>query len=487
MDAGDFDFAPAHALGALVRSGEVSPVALMERSLARIGELNPLLNAFVEVDEEGALREAEALAERIEGGEDVGPFAGLPLGVKDLENASGFTTTKGSRLYRDNRVDFDDVLVARLKQAGAIVIGKTNTPEFGHIPFTDNDLFGPTLNPWNLERTPGGSSGGSAAALASGMVPLATASDGGGSIRIPACYTGLYGLKPSHGRVPIAPRPMPSWLSLSVYGPLTRCVRDAAHYLDVVAGPDPADPESLPPAGLSYVAALEEPLPKLRIAFNETLGVTTVQRDVLREVRASLEVFAAMGHEIVETSDTVPEMGGWWARVSAFQSLGLEWDNYSTRHDEFTERYVRQLDRALDAGPEDFQEFLRRRGELIAWTAGLFEQYDLLLTPALPTEAFGPSGPIPSEIEGEPANGIAYTYPFNFTGHPAASVPAGLTDTGLPCGLQIVGPRHRDDLVLQASYAFESSKGATVFPRNIGSAGLFKGATPRASGTQSPA
>lgn len=461
----DLDYAPAHALAALVRSGELSPVALMERSLARIEALNPTLNAFVELDPEGALREARALEGRIAAGEEAGPFAGLPLGVKDLENAAGFNTTKGSRLYRDNRVDYDDALVARLKAAGAIVVGKTNTPEFGHIPFTDNELFGATRSPWNLERTPGGSSGGSSAALASGMVPLATASDGGGSIRIPACYTGLYGLKPSHGRTPIAPRSMPSWLSISCYGPLTRCVRDAAIFLDAVSGPHPADPESLPAPDVSYAETLEEPLPKLRIAFNETLGVTRVQGDVLREVRAAVEAFADMGHEVEENHDTIPEMGGWWARVSAFQTLGLEWDNFSTRHDEFTARYIRQLDRALEVGPSDFQEFLRRRGELISWTARLFDRYDLLLTPTLPTEPFAAAGPLPREIEGEPANVIAYTYPFNFTGHPAASVPAGLTDSGLPCGLQIVAPRHRDDLVLRASYAYEQARPFPELPR----------------------
>ncbi|MCY4392531.1 MAG: amidase [Chloroflexi bacterium] len=463
----DLDFASAHELAALVRAGELSPVALMERSLARIDELNPALNAFVEVDADGAMRQAEALAERLAAGEEAGPFAGLPLGVKDLENAAGFVTTRGSRLYRDNRVDFDDALVARLKAAGAIVLRKTNTPPIRHIPFTDNELFGATRSPWNLERTPGGSSGGSSAALASGMVPLATASDGGGSIRIPACYTGLYGLKPSQGRPPIAPRAMPSWLSISCYGPLTRCVRDAAIYLDVVAGPDPRDPESLPAPDISYAETLEEPLPKLRIAFNETLGVTRVQSDVLREVRAAAETFAAMGHEVVENHDTIPEMGGWWARVSAFQSLGQEWDNFSTRHDEFTARYIRQLDRALEVSPSDFQEFLRRRGELITWTAGLFEQYDLLLTPTLPTEPFAPAGPIPREIEGEPGNAIAFTYPFNFTGHPAASVPAGLTDNGLPCGLQIVAPRHRDDLVLRASYAYEQARPFPELPRKL--------------------
>ncbi len=461
----DLDYAPAHELAAKVRARDLSPVELMERSLARIEALNPRLNAFVEVDGEGALRQAQALETRLAEGEEAGPLAGLPTGVKDLENAAGFVTTLGSRLYRENRVDFDDALVARLKAAGAIIVGKTNTPEFGHIPFTDNELFGATRNPWNEERTPGGSSGGSSAALASGMTPLATASDGGGSIRIPACYTGLYGLKPSQGRTPIAPRRLPSWLSISCYGPLTRCVRDAAIYLDVVAGPHPADPESLPAPDVSYAGTLEEPLPKLRIAFNETLGVTRVQRDVLREVRAAAETFAAMGHEVEENDDAIAEMGGWWARVSAFQSLGLEWENYSTRHDGFTERYVRQLDRAVDVGPSDFQEFLRRRGELVAWTARLFERYDLLLTPTLPTEAFAPSGPIPREIEGEQANGIAFTYPFNFTGHPAASVPAGLTDSGLPCGLQIVGPRHRDDLVLRASYAYEQARPFPPLPR----------------------
>ena len=211
------DYAPAHELAALVRARELSPVTLMERSLARIAALNPALNAFVAIDADAALREARALETRLARGEPAGPLAGLPLGVKDLENAAGFVTTKGSRLYRDNRADFDDAAVARLKAAGAIVVGKTNTPEFGHVPFTDNDLFGPTRNPWNRERTPGGSSGGSAAALAAGMVPLATATDGGGSIRIPACYTGLYGLKPSHGRVPIAPRPLPpGWPSAAM-------------------------------------------------------------------------------------------------------------------------------------------------------------------------------------------------------------------------------------------------------------------------------
>jgi Asp-tRNA(Asn)/Glu-tRNA(Gln) amidotransferase A subunit family amidase len=448
-------FAPAVEIADLIRSKKISPLEFMEWSLERIQELNPRFNAIVSMDADKALEEARKQTALIASGHEIGPFGGLPFAVKDLENAAGFATTLGSRLYQDNVVDFDDVLVARLKNAGAILVGKTNTPEFGHIPFTDNDLFGPTRNPWDETRTPGGSSGGSAAALATAMLPLATASDGGGSIRIPACYSGLYGLKPSQGRVPIAPRVRHPWLSISCYGPLTRSVKDAARYLDIVAGPHDEDPTSLPANDFSYEDSLKEALPPLRIAFNETLGVTRLQADVKREFYAALKTFSDLGHEVEETKDVIPEMGGWWARVSAFQSLGLEWENYRKNHDLFTDRYAKSLDRALDVGPDDFANFLQLRGELIAWTNRLFQNYDLLLTPTLPTEAFLAEGPIPSELDGERFNAVAFTYPFNFTGHPAASVRAGFTDAGLPCGLQIVGRRFRDDIVLRASHDYE--------------------------------
>jgi aspartyl-tRNA(Asn)/glutamyl-tRNA(Gln) amidotransferase subunit A len=283
-------------------------------------------------------------------------------------------------------------------------------------------------------------------------------------VRIPACYTGLYGLKTSFGRVPIRPRGMVRWLDTSVYGPMTRTVRDAALYLDQIAGFHPGDPDSLPAPGYSYLEKLDKPLGRLRIAFNRTLGVTRVQPDVLREVEAAVDVFRSMGHEVVENDDVIPETGGWWARMGAFQGLASLWEEYTAHHDEFTDRYVRQLDAAHDVGPTDFREFYMLRAELNEWTERLFGEVDLLLTPTLPTEAFPAEGPIPSEIAGEPANAIAFTYPFNFTGHPAASVRAGLTDAGLPCGLQIVGQRHRDDLVLQASYAYERERPWQTWP-----------------------
>jgi Asp-tRNA(Asn)/Glu-tRNA(Gln) amidotransferase A subunit family amidase len=221
-------FKPAHELAQAIRARELSPVELMEACLQRIEQVNPVLNAFIAMRPEEALGEARAAAERIAGGEDAGLLAGLPFGVKELEDAEGFPSTHASVPYKDNWPERDSVQVERLKKAGAILLGKTNAPEFGYTAFTKNLLFGITRNPWNPERTPGGSSGGTSAAIAAGMVPLATGSDGGGSIRIPACYTGCFGLKPTYGRVPRGPFQMLNWSDTVCYGPITRTVRDGA-------------------------------------------------------------------------------------------------------------------------------------------------------------------------------------------------------------------------------------------------------------------
>ena len=457
MDA-ELNFASAEELAALIRTRKLSPAELMDHTLARIARLNPGINAFVELDEERARAEAAGQTELVARGEALGPLGGLPFGVKDLEDAEGFVTTRGSRAFRDNVATRDAIHVERLRRAGAIVIGKTNTPEFGYTGFTDNELFGVTRNPWNLERTPGGSSGGAGAAIASGMVAIATASDGAGSIRIPASFTGAYGLKTSLGRVPIGPTEFQGWMDTSVYGPLTRTVRDAALYLDQVAGYHPADPKSLPRPESSYLQRLEVPLPRLRIAFNRTLGATSVQSDVLREVEQAAAVFRQIGHELVDSEDVIPSMGTWWVQMSRFQGLASLWDVYLTRRDELSEPYVQGLDAAAGLGPDDFGHYARGRAELNNWLWRLFEDYDLLLTPTMPLEAFAAEGPIPEQIEGQRCDMIAFTAPFNFGGHPAATVRAGFTDGGLPVGLQIVGPRHRDDLVLQASYAYERAR-----------------------------
>ncbi len=452
----DLNWASIEELADLIRKKELSPAELMRHTLARVAELNPKLNAIVAMDAERAMAEATKQTERQASGADLGPLGGIPFGVKDLENLTGFVTTSGSPIHKDDPpADHDDIHIERLRAAGGIAIGKTNTPEFGLLPFTHNEVFGASRNPWDVERTPGGSSGGSSAAIASGMLAMATASDGGGSIRVPACYTGLYGLKPSHGRVPIGPGEVDAWMDTGVYGPLTRTVRDAALLLDVMAGPHDADRNSLPGIDFSYRRRVEDDLPRLRIAYSRTLGVTRVQPDVAREVDAGVNAFREMGHEVEEIDDTIEDLGAWWAKISAWNTVASKWELFSTRHDDFGKAAIDSMDRGLATNPSDFGTFNRLRRELSNWTWRLFERYDLLLTPTLPTEAFAAEGPLPMELDGERFSPIAFTYPFNFTGHPAASVRAGLTDAGLPCGLQIVGPRHRDDVVLQASRMYE--------------------------------
>ena len=454
----DLNFATAETLAGLIRRKELSPTELMQHTLARIADLNPRIGAFVALDEERALAEAAAQTQRVAAGEQLGPLGGLPFGVKDLEDAAGFVTTKGSRAFRDNMVDRDSVQVERLRAAGAIILGKTNTPEFGYTGFSFNELFPATRNPWNLERSSGGSSGGASAAIASGMTAIGTGSDGAGSVRIPACFVGAFGLKTSFGRIPIGPANFTNWMDTSVYGPITRTVRDGALFLDQVAGYHPADPDSLPDVEYSYLARLDAPLPPLRIAFSATLGAFKVQADVAREVEDAAKVFEQLGHEVVAHDDPLPEMLMWWMRVGRYQALASMWDVYTERRDEFSEPYVRGMDIALATQPSDFGEFARLRAELNNQLWRLFDEYDLLLTPTMPIEAIDAEGPIPREVEGEPLTFAAFTVPFNFSGHPAATVRAGLTDSGMPAGLQIVGRRHRDDQVLQAAYAYEQAR-----------------------------
>jgi aspartyl-tRNA(Asn)/glutamyl-tRNA(Gln) amidotransferase subunit A len=459
-------FTPAWQLADAVRNGELSPVALVQSCLDRIDALNPSLNAFVALRRHEALEEASALQKLIVAGKRLGPLAGLPVGVKDLEDVAGLPTTYGSVPFKAYRPAKDSVQVARLKAAGAIIVGKTNTPEFGYTGLTKNLVFGITRNPWNPERTPGGSSGGSSAAIASGMVPLVTASDGGGSIRLPACYVGAFGLKPTFGRVPVGPliaeRPMLPWIDTVCYGPLTRTVRDAALFLDVVAGPDPSDPESLPPPGLSYLAALEALPAALPIAVSKGLGYARVQHDVWREVEAAIDVFRALGHRVDVLDDVFPDLGTEWALVSSAEIYALLADRVEAHRDEWGRAFYTGLQQAKTITPAFIGRAQRKRAELQACLTRIFSRYALLLTPTLPTEAFAAAGPFPKAIDGEPITSalgaVAFTYPFNFSGHPAASVRAGFTDAGLPAGLQIVGPRFRDDLVLQASYTYEQAR-----------------------------
>lgn len=460
--ARDLFFAPAADLAARIRTRELSPVELMRATLERIDAVNPRLNAFVSLrPPEQLLAEAQAIADRLARGEDVGPLAGLPLGVKDLEDTIGLPNTHGSLLFKDFRPEHDTVQVARLKRAGAIVIGKTNTPEFGYTAFTTNRVYGTTRNPWNLERTPGGSSGGSAAALAGGLVPLSTASDGGGSVRIPASYTGLVGLKPTNGRIPWGPEEMLRGSATIVSGPLTRCVRDAALWLDVTAGPHPADPFSLPHPGYAYQERLQRPLPRLRIGYNPTLGYARPERQVRREVETALRALEGLGHRVEEVSHAIPDVVIDWVRLMSFEDLGVL-TPYLRDETLLDPRFLPGLELGRQVSAGDMGQIQRTRMRLIRDLEQLYARFDLLATPTVATVAFAADGPLPIEVDGQPVEtpggGIAFTYPFNFSGNPAISLRAGLNDERLPVGLQLVAPRLREDLLLQIAYEYEQAR-----------------------------
>ncbi len=458
----DLNFKPAHELASLIRSKQLSPVELMEACLRRIEETNPTHNAFIAMRPEEALQEARDLADRIARGEEAGLLAGLPFGVKELEDVAGFPSTHASVPYKDNYPERDSVQVERLKAAGAILLGKTNSPEFGYTAFTKNLLFGITRNPWNPERTPGGSSGGSSAAVTAGMVPFCTGSDGGGSVRIPACWTGCFGLKPSHGRIPKGPSRMLGWNDTSVYGPLTRTVRDAALYMDATVGDHEADPDSLPHPGYSYAEVLERLPQKLRIAWSPDLGYAAVEPDVLREVTAAARTFEQLGYKIDEVGKIFDDTGLVWARVSGAEVYAEIHEKVATHRDGFGRAFLKGAEMAAKITPVEYGEAQRVRAKLVNELWHFFENYDLLLTPTLPIEAIDARGMWPRQIAGRPVENplhvVAFTYPFNLSGHPGCSVRAGFSDNGLPVGLQIIAPRHREDLVLQAAYAYEQAR-----------------------------
>jgi aspartyl-tRNA(Asn)/glutamyl-tRNA(Gln) amidotransferase subunit A len=452
---------PAWELVSLITRKEISPLEVMRETLDRIDSINPDLNAFVALRQEEALKEAKVKTEKIAAGENIGPLAGLPLGVKDLEDAAGMVTSHGSIPFKDNMAFGDSIQVSRLKVAGAIVVGKTNVPEFGFTGFTKNRLHGVTRNPFNLERTPGGSSGGAAAAIAGRLVPLCTGSDAGGSIRIPASYSGCFGLKPSFGRIPVGPSPFVSYSSMIVVGPLTRCVKDAALYMDCTKGCHPADPHSLPAPARSFVACIDALPARLNIAFSPNLGYAVVQKEVLTCVEKAVHAFEEMGHRVELWPGSLPDTGDVWSAMVAT-------DIYA-QLSKVQEREREQIGRTLLAVVEQTRHMTvakltniqELRAKLNSDLEKLFDEFDLLLTPTMPTEAFAAGGPPPSEIDGQPIpllGAVAFTYPFNFSGHPAATVPAGLTPNKLPVGLQIIAPRHRDDLVLQSAHAFEKAR-----------------------------
>ena len=453
---------PLLQLAETLRSRQQSPVDLMNAVFARIDATRETLNAVVaELDREQASVAARESEARILRG-DARPLEGIPLGVKDLENVAGLVTSHGSWLFRDNVARQDDIHVARLRAAGAIPIAKTNAPEFGPMPITKNLLHGVTRSPWDVERTPGGSSGGAAAALAGNVLPLVTASDGGGSVRIPAAWSGTFGHKPSQGRVPIGPSGAWDSTMMSVYGALTKTVEDACLYLDQVVGPTPQDPSALPHPGYRYLDSVRQPLPDgLRIGYAPDFGRVVVQSEIAAAVEEGVRVFERLGARIETVADGPPPVGEEWNALAGFGMAGRLRDVLPGNEDRIQRYLLTLLEAGREMTPEAWAKIGESRGRVRAWCADVFSQCDLLITPTVPFEAPPARGPIPAETDGKPQDPMgaaAFTQPFNLCWQPAASVRVGLTRSGLPMGMQIAAANHRDDLVLQAARAFERER-----------------------------
>jgi aspartyl-tRNA(Asn)/glutamyl-tRNA(Gln) amidotransferase subunit A len=430
-----------------LKNGEVKAPELIERCLERIKLLNPKINAFVTLNPK-AVEEAKESKDK--------PLAGLPIAVKDNTLTKGLRTTFGSKLFENFVPNEDSVIVERLRKAGAVIIGKTNMPEFGLIAYTDNVLFGPTRNPWNLKKTVGGSSGGSAAAVAAGMVPVATGNDAGGSIRIPASFCGVYGFKPTFGRVPLH-RAIPIFTDLACEGFLTKSVEDAALLLDFVKGRDERDMYSLPDDGKSYFKELESPIDGVKIAFSPDLGYATVDpevEEIVRRAAFKLEKFGTVEEVKVRLPCLENEL-----RVK----VTLEFVTFISEKLEEWKKvayppFLGFLRFAKGLTYKDYIKIEAKKQELWRAVKIIFDKYDFLVTPTTAVKPFDIGRTAPKEVAGRPATPLAwmpFTYPFNFTGQPAASLPAGLSKEGLPIGMQIVGRKFDDVGVLKLSKAFQ--------------------------------
>ncbi|HUD69890.1 MAG TPA: amidase family protein [Acidimicrobiales bacterium] len=468
-----FDLA-AGEVARRVREGDWTAREATELALSVISERNGEVNAFVAIDEERSLEQAAAVDALIASGSDPGPLAGVPIGVKDLEDAVGFPTTFGSPLSADAAPAIrDSHLVERLRRAGCVVVGKTNTPEYGWTACTTNAVFGYTHNPWNLEHSAGGSSGGSAAAIAAGMVPLATGSDGGGSIRIPSALCGLSGFKPSFGRVPAGgPRP-PGWLHFSSKGPMARSILDVALALDSVVGPEQDDLSSIPRPEASWLDAVTTPGLPIRVAWSPTLGYAPVDHEVLAACERALGVLEGLGVDVIEVPDVFESdpVVAWLDVVAACHARDFA---ELTDHPRFEELHP-QLRAIAEHGSKvsgvdivrAYDEFHRLNLRLVE----LFRDARILCTPTTAAPAPHERDGILGVINGvQDVAWVRFTYPFNMTRNPAATVCAGLTSAGLPVGLQLVGPQHADLLVLRSAAAFESALGFSARPAMLGAA-----------------
>ena len=434
-----------------------SPVEVARACLAHIASHDGAINAMCHVDEKLALEQASASEGRWSKGEALSPLDGVPLLIKDLLLVKGWATRRGSKTVDPNQAwDQDAPSVARLREAGCVFLGATTTPEFGWKGVTDSPLTGITRNPWDLSKTPGGSSGGSSAGVAAGYAPLSLGTDGGGSIRIPAGFSGIYGLKPSFGRVPAYP--LSPFGTVAHVGPMTRTVEDAALMMNEIAKPDARDWTSLPYDERDYMKKLGKGVKGMKIAFSPTLGHVSVDPEVAKLVKKAVKVLESLGAEVEQVDPGFADPAScfrvlWWSGARAL--LGRLPEEKKALLDPALADVVAQ---SMEITPEDYFDAVRERGALGSQMRVFMERYDVLITPTLPGVAFdaGKLSPVDDGM-GKWVNWTPFSYPFNLTQQPAASVPCGFSKAGLPAGLHIVGKMFDDRTVLRASQAYQAA------------------------------
>lgn len=456
MNAEDLCYTPALELAAAIRAKKVSPVEVVKTVLERIERLNPKLNALCTVTADSALQAARDAEAALMRGDDLGPLGGVPISIKDLLPTKGVRATSGSKLFENNIAAADAPTVERLRRAGAILLGQSNTPEFGWKGVTDNRLFGITRNPWNTELTPGGSSGGASAAVAAGFGPIAIGTDGGGSLHIPAAFTETVGYKASFGRVPNFPATGVD--SLRHTGPIARTTADVALTLDVIAGPDERDPNSLPDAPHEYLAGLERGVRGLRIAYSTDLGYAWVDPEVAALCADAAGHLGESGAIVEEVELKWRDSYDCWTTFFYGGIAARTADGFAEKSKLLDPGLVPVAERGLKLTAVDYVNALVERNNVWQMIRPTFERYDLLVTPtvAVPPFAVGRNRPeVPKGVDAAELRWSPFTYPFNLTGQPAISVPCGRTKAGLPVGLQIVGRRFADDTVLRAAWAWE--------------------------------
>lgn len=459
----DLAFAPAMTLRDMIVKKQASPVELTRLYLDRIERLNPTLNAYLTVDAEGALDAARAAEKAVTDGGELGPLHGVPISIKDLQITKGLRTTGGSAIFKDRVPKEDSIAVERIRNAGAVILGKTNTPEFGLLGVTVNKLGEPCRNPWNPDRTTGGSSGGAGAATAAGLCALAEGSDGGGSIRIPSSFCGIFGIKPTQGRVPKysgASIP-PAANHFSQAGPMTRTVRDAAVLFEVMAGYDVRDPSSIRDSIPDLVGAIDRSAKGLRIGWSPDYGYAPVDSEVVAVCRAALDGLSESGGAVTDSNLALDDPFG------AFRPLfaAMAFTAYGSLLDGDLTDYGRDM---IEHGATvSGAEYVLALGHMDRIRASFEEQldrFDLVASPTLAVPAFKAGGPLDTvtEIDGKAVDPwwgyFPFTFPINMAGLPAVSIPAGFSTDGLPIGLQLVGRRGAEEILVTAAAALERTR-----------------------------